>query len=38
MGFSLNKLLSKLFGNKADRDIKEIRTIVEQILDVETAI
>ena len=35
MGFSLNKLLSSLFGNKADRDIKEIRPIVEQILAVE---
>ena len=35
MGFSLNKLLSTLFGNKADRDIREIRPIVEQILAVE---
>ena len=35
MGFSLNKLLSSLFGNKAARDIKEIRPIVEQILAVE---
>ena len=35
MGFSLNKLLSSLFGNKAARDIKEIRPIVEQVLAVE---
>lgn len=35
MGFSLNNLLSSLFGNKAARDIKEIRPIVEQILAVE---
>ena len=38
MGFSLNKLLSTLFGNKAARDIKEIRPIVEQILAVEPEI
>lgn len=35
MAFSLNKILSSLFGNKASRDIKEIRPIVEQILAVE---
>ena len=35
MGFSLNKLLSSLFGNKAARDIKEIRPIVEQVLAAE---
>ena len=29
MGFSLNKLLSTLFGNKAARDIKEIRPILQ---------
>ena len=38
MGFSLNKLLSTLFGNKAARDIKEIRPIVEQVLAVEPQI
>ena len=38
MGFSLNKLLSTLFGNKAARDIKEIRPIVEQVLAVEPEI
>ena len=38
MGFSLNKLLSTLFGNKASRDIKEIRPIVEQVLAVEPTI
>ncbi len=38
MGFSLNKFLSTLFGNKAARDIKEIRPIVEQILAVEPEI
>ena len=35
MAFSLNKILSSLFGNKAARDIKEIRPIVDQILAVE---
>ena len=35
MAFSLNKILSSLFGNKAARDIKEIRPIVSQILAVE---
>lgn len=35
MGFSLNAFLSSLFGNKATRDIKEIRPIVEQVLAVE---
>ena len=38
MGFSLNKFLSTLFGNKAARDIKEIRPIVEQVLAVEPEI
>src|SRR5574344_3049545 len=38
MGFSLNKILSALFGNKAARDIKEIRPIVDQILAVEPEI
>ena len=38
MGFSLNKLLSTLFGNKAARDIKEIRPIVEQVLAIEPEI
>ena len=38
MGFSLNKFLSTMFGNKAQRDIKEIRPIVEQILAVEPEI
>ena len=38
MSFSLNKILSSLFGNKATRDIKEIRPIVDQILAVEPEI
>ena len=38
MAFSLNKILSSLFGNKAARDIKEIRPIVDQILAVEPSI
>ena len=38
MAFSLNKILSSLFGNKATRDIKEIRPIVDKILAVEPSI
>lgn len=38
MGFSLNKMLSTLFGNKAMRDIKEIRPIVDKILAIEPQI
>ena len=38
MAFSLNKILSSLFGNKASRDIKEIRPIVDQILAIEPEI
>ncbi|MCR5313272.1 MAG: preprotein translocase subunit SecA [Bacteroidaceae bacterium] len=38
MAFNLNKFLSSLFGNKAQRDIKEIKPIVEQILAVEPQI
>ena len=38
MGFSINKLLSSIFGNKAARDIKEIRPIVEQVLAIEPEI
>lgn len=29
MGFNINKLLSSLFGNKASRDIKEIKPFVD---------
>ena len=28
---SLNSILSKLFGNKSQRDLKEIQPIVDQI-------
>ena len=38
MGFSLNAFLSSIFGNKATRDIKEIRPIVEQVLRIEPEI
>ena len=38
MGFSLNAFLSSIFGNKATRDIKEIRPIVDQVLAVEPQI
>ena len=38
MGFSLNAFLSSIFVNKATRDIKEIRPIVEQVLRVEPEI
>ena len=38
MAFSLNKLLSSLFGNKAQRDMKEIKPIVEKVLAVEPEI
>ncbi|MBQ0022024.1 MAG: preprotein translocase subunit SecA [Prevotellaceae bacterium] len=38
MAFSLNKFLSSIFGNKASRDIKEIRPIVDQVLAVEPEI
>ena len=34
MGFSLNGFLSSVFGNKATRDIKAIKPIVEKILEV----
>ncbi len=34
MGFNINKLLSSLFGNKASRDIKEIKPFVDQVLEV----
>ena len=38
MAFNLNKFLSSIFGNKAQRDIKEIKPIVDQILQVEPQI
>ena len=38
MAFSLNKFLSSIFGNKAQRDIKEIRPIVDQVLAIEPSI
>ena len=38
MAFSLNKFLSSLFGNKAQRDMKEIKPIVEKVLAVEPEI
>ena len=38
MGFSLNKFLSSLFGNKAQRDMKEIKPVVEQVLAIEPEI
>ena len=34
MAFSLNGFLSSLFGNKATRDMKEIRPIVQKVLNV----
>ncbi len=34
----VNKTLSSLFGNKAQRDLKELTPIVQQIKDAETAI
>ena len=38
MGFSLNGFLSSVFGNKATRDIKAIKPIVEKILEVDPEI
>ena len=38
MAFSINSFLSSIFGNKASRDIKEIRPIVEQVLAIEPSI
>ena len=38
MAFSLNGFLSSLFGNKAIRDMREIKPIVDQILAEEPAI
>jgi len=38
MAFSLNSFLSSIFGNKATRDIREIRPIVEKVLEVEPTI
>ena len=34
MAFSLNGFLSSLFGNKATRDMKEIKPIVQKVLNV----
>ena len=31
----LNKLLTKFFGNKSDRDIKEIQPFIDKIKEVE---
>lgn len=38
MAFSLNNLLSSIFGNKATRDMHEIRPIVDKVLAEEPAI
>ena len=38
MAFNLNAFLSSLFGNKASRDYKEIKPIVDQILAIEPQI
>ncbi len=38
MAFSLNRILSSLFGNKAQRDMKEIKPIVDKVLAVEPEI
>ena len=38
MAFSLNSFLTSIFGNKAQRDIKEIRPIVNKVLEVEPEI
>ena len=38
MAFSLNAFLSSIFGNKATRDIKEIRPIVDKVLAIEPSI
>ncbi|MBQ9642240.1 MAG: preprotein translocase subunit SecA [Bacteroidaceae bacterium] len=38
MAFSLNAFLSSIFGNKASRDIKEIRPIVDKVLAIEPSI
>ena len=38
MGFSLSKLIDSLFGNKATRDYKEIKPIVDQIVAIEPEI
>ncbi len=38
MGFNLNAFLSSIFGNKASRDYKEIKPIVDQVLAVEPQI
>ncbi|MBK7971613.1 MAG: hypothetical protein IPK08_23225 [Bacteroidetes bacterium] len=34
----INKTLSKLFGNKADRDLKELVPVVSQIKEAEVTI
>ena len=34
MAFSLNGFLSSLFGNKATRDMKEIKPVVQKVLNV----
>ena len=38
MAFNLNKFLSSIFGNKAQRDIREIKPLVDQVLAVEPEI
>ncbi|MBQ0046992.1 MAG: preprotein translocase subunit SecA [Prevotellaceae bacterium] len=38
MAFSLNSFLSSIFGNKASRDYKEIKPLVNQVLAVEPEI
>jgi len=38
MAFNLNAFLSSIFGNKASRDYKEIKPIVDQVLAVEPQI
>jgi len=38
MAFSLNTFLSSIFGNKAQRDIKEIRPVVDQVLAIEPSV
>ena len=38
MAFNLNAFLSSIFGNKASRDYKEIKPIVDQILAIEPQI
>ncbi|MDO5761057.1 MAG: preprotein translocase subunit SecA [Bacteroidales bacterium] len=38
MGFSLSSIINSLFGNKATRDYKEIKPIVDQIVSIEPEI